>query len=208
MVQRLSIHPKDPQQRLIKQAVSVLHAGGVIVYPTDSGYALACHLGDKEAATRIRQIRRINEKHHLTLVCRDLSELGTYAKVTNTAIFRLIKSHTPGPYTFLLKATREVPKRLLHPKRKTIGLRIPANPVGQALLAEFGEPLMSTSLIMPGEEEALLDPDIIVERLAKQVDLIVDVGYSHGEPTSVIDLYGDEPVIIREGLGDVGDFRR
>lgn len=207
MTQRLTIHPENPQPRLIKQAVETLHAGGVIVYPTDSGYALACHLGDKQALTRIRQIRRINEKHHLTLVCRDLSELGTYAKVTNTAVFRLIKSHTPGPYTFLLKATREVPKRLLHPKRKSIGLRIPDSPLVSSLLLAFGEPLMSTTLIMPDEAEPLLDPDEIASRLNRQVDLIIDTGYCQGEPTSIIDLCEDEPVIIREGLGDVSDFR-
>jgi len=199
------IHPDNPQQRLIDQAVDIIKRGGVIVYPTDSGYALGCHLGDKSAMERIRNIRQVDAKHNFTLVCRDLSEIATYAKVENEA-FRLIKNHTPGPYTFILKATKEVPKRLQHPKRKTIGLRVPDNRIAQALLERLGEPLMSSTLIMPGEEMPLTDPYDIRDTLDHALDLIIDGGYCGFEPTTVVDLTEDVPVVARQGLGAIEAF--
>ena len=179
--------------------------GSVIVYPTDSGYALGCHLGDKDAVARIRKIRNVDDKHHMTLVCRDLSEIAHYARVDNVQ-FRLMKSNTPGSYTFILDATKEVPKRLQHPKRNTIGLRIPVHPVALALLAELGEPLLSSSLIMPDEEGTLHDAGEIRERLDQQVDLVIDGGPVGLEPTTVIDLTGSEPVLIRRGRGNTAPF--
>lgn len=206
MSQFFQIHPDNPQQRLIKQAVQIIQQGGVVVYPTDSGYALGCHLGDKTAMERILQIRQISGDHHFTMLCRDLSELSVYAKVENSA-FRLIKNNTPGAYTFILRGTKEVPKRLLNDKKKTIGLRIPENKVALALLAELGEPLLSTSLILPGDRFAQSDPDEMRPRLEKQVNLIMHGGVIGEAPTTVIDLSEDEPVILREGRGDATPFR-
>jgi tRNA threonylcarbamoyl adenosine modification protein (Sua5/YciO/YrdC/YwlC family) len=204
MSQFFQIHPENPQSRLIKQAADIIRAGGVIAFPTDSAYALGCHLGDKDALERIRRIRQLDDKHNFTLMCRDLSELGTYARVDNHA-FRLIKSHTPGAYTFILQATREVPKRLMHPKRQTIGLRIPDNPITLELLAALGEPMMSVTLIMPGETDPLNDAEEIRDRLQKHVDLVIDGGACALEPTSVIDLV-DQPIVLREGGGDISNF--
>lgn len=205
MAQFFYIHPDNPQPRLIKQAVEMIRKGAVIVYPTDSSYALGCHLDDKAAVDRIRRIRRIDDTHHLTLVCRDLSELGSFAKVDNSQ-FRLIKGCTPGPYTFILDATRDVPRRLVHPKRMTIGLRVPDHPVAQALLAELGAPLLSSTLILPGEDMALNDPDEIRDRLEHDVDLILNAGSCDMELTTVIDLSGNEPVLLRQGRGDSSAF--
>lgn len=196
----LQIHPENPQQRLIDKAVDIINAGGVIVYPTDSGYALGYHIGDKAAMERIRAIRQLGDKHNFTLVCRDLSELALYAKVDNTA-YRLIKNHTPGPYTFILKATKEVPQRLRNPKRKTVGLRVPDNRIAMALLETLGEPLMSSSLILPGEDMPLTDPYDIRDTLEHSLDLIIDGGYCGFEPTTVVDLTGDVAVVTRQGLG-------
>jgi tRNA threonylcarbamoyl adenosine modification protein (Sua5/YciO/YrdC/YwlC family) len=205
MSQFFQIHPVNPQPRLVRQAVEIIRKGGVIAYPTDSAYALGCQLGDKSALERIRRIRRLDDNHNFTLVCRDLSELGTYARVDNSA-FRLIRNHTPGPYTFILKATDEVPRRLLHPKRRTIGLRVPDNRIALALLEELGEPLMSVTLILPGEALPLTDPEMIRERLEHDLDLVIDGGASGPEPTSVIDLADAEPVVVRRGLGPVEPF--
>jgi tRNA threonylcarbamoyl adenosine modification protein (Sua5/YciO/YrdC/YwlC family) len=206
MSQFFHIHPETPQQRLLKQAVQIIQQGGVVIYPTDSGYALGCHVGDKNAMERILQIRQVSGDHHFTLLCRDLSELSVYAKVENSA-FRLIKNNTPGAYTFILRGTKEVPKRLLNEKKKTIGLRIPENKVALALLAELGEPLLSTSLILPGEQFAESDPEEMRARLEKQVDLIMHGGIIGEAPTTVIDLSDDEPVLLREGRGDPTPFR-
>lgn len=205
MSQFFQIHAETPQLRLVKQVVDVIRNGGVIVYPTDSGYALGCGLGEKNALERIRQIRRLDEKHNFTLVCRDLSEIGTYAKVDNTN-YRLLKAHTPGGFTFILKATSEVPKRLMHSKRKTIGLRVPDNAIAMAILEELGEPMMSVSLIMPGEELPLTDPYEIRDLLSGQVDLIIDGGYCGMEPTTVVELFEDYPKVLRVGLGDPSAF--
>ena len=205
MSQYFSVHPENPQPRLIAQAVGIIRQGGVIAYPTDSGYGIACHMGDKSAMERIRAIRRLDDKQHLTLVCRDLSELSNYARVDNTA-FRLIKNNTPGPYTFILKASREVPRRLMHPKKKTIGLRIPEHPITQALLEELREPLMSISLILPGEEDPMVEPWEIRETLEHQLDLVIDGGYCGYEATSIVSLLDDTPEVVREGLGDVTPF--
>lgn len=201
MSQFFQIHAETPQPRLIRQAVDLLRGGAVIVYPTDSGYALGCLIGDKDAIERIRQIRRLDERHNFTLVCRDLSEIATYAKVDNST-YRLLKLLTPGAYTFILDATREVPRRLQHPKRKTIGIRVPDNAIAQALLAELGEPLMSTTLILPGDELPQNDPYEFRSQLERQVDLIIDGGYGDLEPTTVIDLVDGVPVVVRQGKGD------
>ena len=205
MSQFFTIHPGNPNPRLIRQAAEVLRDGGIVVYPTDSCYALGCHLDDKDAVTRIRQIRKLDEHHHLTLMCRDLSEISRYARVDNTK-FRLLKSNTPGSYTFILEATKEVPKRLQHPKRSTIGIRIPDHPVALSLLEELGEPLLSTTLILPDEEGPLNDAEHIRELLEKQVDLVIDGGAVGVDFTTVIDLTGDEPVLLRRGKGDVAPF--
>jgi tRNA threonylcarbamoyl adenosine modification protein (Sua5/YciO/YrdC/YwlC family) len=205
MSQFFHIHLDNPQPRLIKQAAELVRKGAVIVYPTDSGYALGCHLGDKDAVMRIRKIRNVDDKHHMTLVCRDLSEISHYARVDNLQ-FRLMKSNTPGSYTFILDATKEVPKRLQHPKRNTIGLRIPDHPVALALLEELGEPLLSSSLILPGEEITMHDAEDIREFLSSQVDLVIDGGPVGLEPTTVIDLTGDAPILIRRGKGDIKPF--
>jgi tRNA threonylcarbamoyl adenosine modification protein (Sua5/YciO/YrdC/YwlC family) len=202
MTQYFRIHPENPQVRLITQAVAILRTGGIIVYPTDSCYALGCRLGDKDALGRVRRIRSLDERHNLTLMCRDLSELAIYAKVSNAA-FRMMKSLTPGPYTFLLTATRDVPRRLQHPKRKTIGVRVPDNAVALALLAAMAEPLLSTSLILPGEELPLTDPEEITERMGRQVELVMDGGVCGMEETTVIDLAEDQPVIVRQGKGRI-----
>ena len=198
----LRIHPDNPQIRLISQAVKIVNEGGVIVYPTDSSYALGCHLGDKRALDRIRAIRQVDAKHNFTLVCRDLAQVSQFTKFNNH-VHRLIKSLTPGAYTFILNATREVPRRLMHPKRKSIGIRIPDNPIVRDLLEELAEPLVSATLILPGEEEALTDPFDIQERLENQVDLIIDSGYLSVEPTTIIDASGDVPEIARHGKGEV-----
>ena len=200
MSQYFEIHPDNPQPRLIKQAVDIIDQGGVIIYPTDSSYALGCHIGDKNALTRLRRIRQIDEKHNLTLVCRDLSEIATYAKINNTD-YRLLKSLTPGPYTFILPSTSEVPRRLMHPKRRHIGLRVVDHPVVNALLEELGQPLMSCTLIMPGEDLPVTDAVDIHELLGKQVDLIIDGGHCGIEPTTVIGLTEGVPYILRHGKG-------
>ncbi|MBI5007207.1 MAG: threonylcarbamoyl-AMP synthase [Nitrosomonadales bacterium] len=202
MSQFFSIHPENPQPRLIKQAAEMLRKGAVIVYPTDSGYALGCHLDDKDAVQRIRQIRGVDDKHHMTLVCRDLSELAKYAKVDN-AQFRLLKNNTPGSYTFILEATKEVPRRLQHPKRSTVGLRIPDHPVALALLQELNEPLLSSTLILPEAHEPLTDVDEIREHLERLVDLVIEGGTVGIEPTTVIDLTDAAPVLVRRGKGGI-----
>lgn len=205
MAQFFAIHPDNPQLRLVKQAAAMVREGAVIAYPTDSCYALGCHLGDKEAMLRLRQIRGVDETHHFTLVCRDLSEISHYARVDNVQ-FRQIKNNTPGSYTFILQATKEVPRRLQHPKRSTIGIRIPDNAVALALLEELGEPLLSTTLILPGDDRPLSDAEEIRERLDRLVDLVVDGGAVGLEPTTVIDLTSEAPVLVRRGKGDVSPF--
>ncbi|MDO9100738.1 MAG: L-threonylcarbamoyladenylate synthase [Candidatus Nitrotoga sp.] len=205
MSQFFTIHSTNPQPRLIRQAADLVRNGAVIAYPTDSCYALGCHLGDKEAVARIRQIRGVDDKHHMTMVCRDLSELARYARVDNVQ-FRLLKNNTPGSYTFILEATKEVPKRLQHPKRSTIGMRIPDHPVALALLEELGEPLLSSTLILPTEEFAMNDAEQIRDLLQHQIDLVVDGGAVGLDPTTVIDLTKDAPVVVRVGKGDVSPF--
>ena len=205
MAQFFQIHAENPQHRLIVQAADIIRKGGIVVYPTDSAYALGCHIGDKDALDRIRTMRKLDKNHNFTLMCRDLSELSTFARVDN-AVYRLIKNHTPGAYTFILEATAEVPRRLLHPKRKTIGLRVPDNIIALALLAELGEPIMTSSLLMPGEEYPMTDPYDMRGPLEHLVDLIIDGGYCGLEPTTVIDLTGDAPELIRQGKGDFSPF--
>ncbi len=205
MSQFFYVHPDNPQGRLMKQAVEIIHKGGVIVYPTDSGYALGCHLGDKKALERICHIRDIDKDHNFTLVCQDLSQLSEYTRVDNSA-FRLLKNNTPGAYTFIFKGSKEVPKRLLNPKKKTIGIRVPDNAIAQALLAELNEPIMSTSLIMPGETLAEYDPEQIRDILEHQVDLIINGGYLGEHPTTVIDFSNDSIEILRVGEGDPSPF--
>jgi tRNA threonylcarbamoyl adenosine modification protein (Sua5/YciO/YrdC/YwlC family) len=205
MSQFFSIHPENPQPRLIKRAAEIIRGGGIVVYPTDSCYALGCHIGDKAAMERIRVIRKIDDRHHLTLVCHDLSELATYARVDNQQ-FRLLKAATPGSYVFILEATRELPKRLQHSKRRTIGLRIPAHPVVSALLAELGEPILSSTLLLPGYEVPLTDADEIRQLLEHQVDLVLDGGSCGIEPSTVVDLTGAAPEIIRVGKGSLAPF--
>ncbi|MGB4345249.1 MAG: L-threonylcarbamoyladenylate synthase [Burkholderiaceae bacterium] len=205
MSQFFHIHPDNPQARLIKQARQIIDSGGIVALPTDSSYALVCHLDDKNAVERLRRIRGVDDKHHLTLLCRDLSEIAVYAKVDNRQ-FRLLKAATPGPYTFILEATKEVPRRLSHPSRKTIGLRVPEHAIALALLAELGQPLLGTTLIMPGEELPLNDAEQIRDILEKQLELVIDGGSCSMEPTTVVDLSGDEPVVLRQGRGDVALF--
>lgn len=205
VAQLLSIHPDNPQQRLINQVVKVLNDGGVVVYPTDSAYALGCHIGDKSAMERIRRIRNLESRHNFTLVCRDLSEISLYAKVGKSQ-YRLMKSLTPGPYTFILKATREVPKRLQNPKRRTIGLRVPDNNIVSHLLETLNEPLMSSTLILPGADRPMVEPEEMYDKLHKQVDLVVDGGFCGIEPTTVLELEEEEPVVLREGKGDMSQF--
>jgi len=201
MSQLFEVHPQNPQPRLLKQAAQILHEVGIAAVPTDSSYALVCRLDDKDAAERLRRIRGVDDKHHLTLLCRDLSELSSYARVDNRQ-YRMLKLGTPGPYTFILEATKEVPRRLSHPSRRTIGLRVPDHQVTQELLALFGQPLLATTLIPPGETEALNDAGEIRARLQKLVQAVVDAGACPLQPTTVIDLSGDEPVILRAGRGD------
>jgi len=205
MSQFFYIHPDNPQRRLIKQAVEMLNKGSVIVYPTDSGYALGCKLEDKSAMERICRIRQLDGNHNFTLMCRDLSELSTYAHVDNTA-FRLIKNNTPGNYTFILKATKEVPRRLMSEKRKTIGLRVPSNPIALELLEALNEPMMSTSLMLPGNDFTESDPEAIQDEIGKLVDLIIHGGYLGQQPTTVIDLTENTPEVVREGVGDIQTF--
>ncbi|WP_119286879.1 L-threonylcarbamoyladenylate synthase [Azohydromonas sediminis] len=201
MAQYFEVHPDNPQPRLLKQAAQILHGGGIAAIPTDSSYALVCHLDDKAAAEALRRIRQVDERHHLTLLCRDLSELASYARVDNRQ-YRLLKLATPGPFTFILEATKEVPRRLSHPSRRTIGLRVPDHRVTQALLALFGQPLLATTLIAPGETEPLNDPHEIRARFEKLLQAIVDAGACPMQPTTVIDLSGDVPVLVRQGRGD------
>ena len=205
MAQFFSVHPDTPQLRLIRQAAAMVREGAVIAYPTDSCYALGCQLDNKEAVQRMRQIRGVDENHHFTLMCRDLSELSHYARVDNVQ-FRQIRNNTPGSYTFILRATKEVPRRLQHPKRSTVGLRIPDNAVALALLQELGEPLISTTLILPGDEGPLWDPEEIRNRLDRVIDLVVDGGATGIEPTTVLDLTDDVPVLIRRGKGEIAPF--
>lgn len=206
MSQFFAIHPDNPQSRLLREAVKILEGGGLIVYPTDSGYALGCMLGNKTALDRIRKIRQLSKDHNMTLVCRDLSDLGTYARVTRP-IFRLLKAFTPGPYTFILNATREVPRLMLHPKRKTLGLRVPQHVIVLSLLECLGAPLVSSSLILPGAEMPLSEPEAIRDLLGASMDLIIDGGQCGYEPTTVVDLTGDYPLVVREGQGDVTPFQ-
>ena len=205
MTQFFQIHAENPQPRLANQAVSIIRNGGVVVYPTDSGYALGCQLEDKAALNRIKAIKQLDNRHHMTLLCRDLSELANFARVDNSA-FRLLKNHTPGSYTFILRATSEVPRRLQHPKKKTIGLRVPDNKIALALLDALGEPMMSTTLILPGSREILTDPYDIQLDLEGRVDLIIDGGFCGNEVTSMIDLTSGTPEVLREGQGDVSAF--
>ncbi len=205
MSQYLVVHAVNPQRRLIRRAVEVLRAGGLIAYPTDSCYALGCRIGDKQAMQRLRHVRQVDEGHHLTLVCRDLSEIAQYARVDNMQ-YRLLRAATPGSYTFILRATREVPKRLLNPRRKTIGLRVPEHAVVRALLEEFGEPILSSTLILPRDEYPLSSPEEIRDRLAGELDLILDAGSCGLEMTTVVDLTGETPAVIRPGKGPVALF--
>jgi tRNA threonylcarbamoyl adenosine modification protein (Sua5/YciO/YrdC/YwlC family) len=205
MTQFFQIHPDNPQLRLIKQAAQIVHGGGIVALPTDSCYALVCHLDDKDAVTRLRRIREVDDKHHLTLLCRDLSEISLYARIDNRQ-YRLLKAATPGPYTFILEATKEVPRRVSHPSRKTIGLRVPENIIARCLLEELGQPLLGTTLILPKEDQPLTDSDQIRDRLDRQIDLVIDGGACSLEPTTVIDLTGEEPVLIRQGRGDASPF--
>lgn len=206
MSQFFQIHPDNPQLRLIRQAIDIIRDGGVIAYPTDSAYALGCHIGDKKAVERIRKIRRLDEKHNFTLVCRDLSELATYAQVNNSQ-YRMLKNHTPGPYTFILKGSKDVPRRLMHPKRKTIGIRVPECPIVQSLLSELDSPIMSSTLHLPGDEFPMMDPYDIRMTLEPQLDLIIDGGYRGMEPTTVVSLMDDVPGILRVGKGDPEPFQ-
>ena len=201
MSQYFEVHPENPQPRLLKQAAQILHAGGIAAIPTDSSYALVCHLDDKAAAEALRRIRGVDDKHHLTLLCRDLSELASYARVDNRQ-YRLLKLGTPGPFTFILEATKEVPRRLSHPSRRTIGLRVPDHRVTQALLALLGQPLLATTLIPPGDSEPMNDPQSIRMRFEKTVQAVVDAGACPMQPTTVIDMTGDAPVLVRQGRGD------
>ncbi len=201
MSQFFSIHPQNPQDRLIKQAVDVIRNGGIIAYPTDSAYALGCHIGDKAALERMKIIRQLGPKHRFTLVCCDVAEAAIYTQIDNRA-YRLLKHCTPGPYTFLLGATREVPRRLVNAKRKVVGIRIPDNPIALALLHELGEPIMSTTLTLPGEDLPMIEPEDMLDALDHQVDLVIDGGNCGVEPTTVVDLTAGEPVVIREGKGD------
>jgi tRNA threonylcarbamoyl adenosine modification protein (Sua5/YciO/YrdC/YwlC family) len=205
MAQFLQIHPDNPQARLIKQAVDIIREGGLVVYPTDSSYALGCHIGDKGAMERIRRIRKVDEAHNFTLVCRDLTEISIYARIDNRD-YRLLKALTPGPYTFIHKATKQVPRRLMHPKRRTIGIRVPDNAIVSALLEELGEPIMSTTMIMPGEEIPLTDPYEMRDLLDRHVDLIIDGGYCGFEPTTVVVMTEDVPEVVRIGKGDASLF--
>lgn len=201
MSQYFSIHPEDPQPRLVSRAAEIVSRGGLVVYPTDTTYALGCQIGDKSAVDRIRQIRRLDKNHHFTVACRDLSELATYARVSDTS-FRILKQFTPGPFTFLLPATREVPRRLVHPRKKTIGLRVPDNAIALALLEMLSFPMTTTTMQMPGDDLPMADPEDIRERLEHAVDLIIDGGHGGTVPTTVVDLTGDGPQVVRQGAGE------
>lgn len=205
MAQYFQIHPENPQLRLIHRAVDIIRNGGVIVYPTDSSYAFGCQMGEKQALDNIRRIRRLDDRHNFTLVCKDVAQISNFAKIGNDA-FRLVKSVTPGPFTFVIKATREVPRRLQHPKRKSVGIRIPDHPVVHCLLDELGEPLFSSTLILPGDQEAFTDPYEIRERMEHEVDLIIDSGIVSYSPTTVLNLTGKNPEVIREGKGDLSSI--
>lgn len=205
MAQLFSVHPDNPQPRLIRQAADILRDGGLAAIPTDCAWSLVGHMGDARVLDRIRRIRDVDVHHHFTLMCRDLSEIATFARVDN-AQFRLIKSATPGPYTFILEATRELPRRILHPKRKTLGLRVPDHPVVSALLEALGEPLLGSTLLLPGEDLPLTDSEDIRERLQHEIDLVLDAGHCGTEPTTVIDLSSGEPVLVRAGAGDLARF--
>jgi tRNA threonylcarbamoyl adenosine modification protein (Sua5/YciO/YrdC/YwlC family) len=205
MSQFFQIHPENPQHRLIQQAAGIVRKGGVIAYPTDSAYALGCRLGDKDALEQIRRIRQLDAKHNFTLMCKDLSEIATYAKVSNQA-YRSLKAHSPGPYTFILTATNEVPRRILHRKRRTVGIRVPDNAIALALLQELDEPLLSVTLRMPGDEYPLMDPREIRDTLQSQVELVIDGGFCGIEATTVVDLLEDVPRVVREGRGSIDDF--
>lgn len=205
MSQFFQLHPENPQARLVKQAVQIISQGGIVALPTDSCYALVCHLDDKDAVLRLRRIRGVDEKHHLTLLCRDLSEIAQYAKVDNRQ-FRMLKAATPGPFTFILEATKEVPRRLSHPSRKTIGLRVPENRIAHAVLEELKQALLGTTLILPGDDEAITDAETIRERLEKQIDLVIDGGACSLTPTTVIDMTSDLPELLRHGRGDPALF--
>ena len=205
MAQFFQIHPDNPQPRLIRRAVEIIRQGGLVIYPTDSSYALGCHIGDKGAMERIRRIRRLDDKHNFTLVCRDLSEITSYARISNQD-YRLLKTLTPGPYTFIHKATKQVPRRLMHARRKTIGIRVPENPIALALLEELDEPLMSSTLILPGDEFPLTDPYEMEAILGHDVDLIIDGGYCGIEPTTVVVMTDDVPEVARVGKGDASLF--
>jgi tRNA threonylcarbamoyl adenosine modification protein (Sua5/YciO/YrdC/YwlC family) len=205
LCQFFKIHTQTPQHRLIRHAVEIIRDGGVIVHPTDTSYALGCHLGDKNALERICTIRQLDEKHHFTLICRDLSEISAYASF-DTPVYRLLKANTPGPYTFILRATREVPRRLMHPRQKTIGIRIPDHRISQALLSELNEPMLTTTLILPGEKLPMGDPSDIVKRLASQVDLVIDGGFCGLEVTTMVDFLENVPRIVRSGKGDPSPF--
>ena len=202
MARFIEVHPDNPQPRRVAEIVETIREGGLIAYPTDSSYAFGCHIGDKKAMDRIRRIRRTDKNHNFTLVCSDLSEISAYARVDNWA-YRMLKSMTPGPYTFILPATREVPKRLQHPKRRTIGLRVPDHPLVRAVLQELGEPIMSSTLLLPGDDLPLTDPHDIEERIGHEIDLVIDAGPTGIEPTSVIDLSEDRVEVLRVGRGDV-----
>lgn len=202
MAQYFSIHPESPQPRLLQQAVQIIRGGGLIAFPTDSCYALGCHTGDKDAMERLRAVRQVDERHHLTLMCRDLSDIGQYARVDN-ACYRLLKAATPGSYTFILEGTKELPRRLLHPKRKTIGLRIPDHPVALALLDALGEPLLTSTLILPGDDDPLTEGWEIRDRLEHELDLVLDGGHCGTEPTTVIDLTAGSPEVVRHGRGSL-----
>lgn len=205
MSQYFRIHPDNPQLRLVRQAVAIVRRGGVLAYPTDSAYALGCQLGDRSAMGRICQIRDLDAKHNFTLICRDLSEVGKYAYF-DTPVFRLLRANTPGAYTFILRATKEVPRRLMHPRRKTIGVRVPDHRILQALLSELDEPMLTTTLILPGEDLPMSDPVEIRERLEREIDLVIDGGVGGAEPTTVVDMLEDVPQVVREGKGDPAPF--
>lgn len=205
MSQYFSMHPEQPQPRLVRQAAQIIRDGGLVAFPTDSAYALGGQMGDAALLQRIRRIRGVDERHHFTLMCRDLSEIGTYARVDN-AVYRLLKATTPGTYTFILEGTKELPRRLMHPKRKTIGLRVPDHPVVAALLEELGEPILTSTLLLPGDDLPLTDPEDIRERLGKQLDLVIEAGFCGPEATSVIDLTSGAPELVRAGRGDLSPF--
>ncbi len=205
MAQYFQIHPQTPQMRLIHRSVNIIRNGGVVIYPTDSSYALACQMGEKQSLDRVRRIRRLDDRHNFTLVCRDVAQISNFTKVGNEA-FRLLKALTPGPFTFILKATRDVPRRLQHPRRKSVGVRIPDHPVAQALLDVLGEPLFSSTMILPGEDEAFSDPYEIREKMENEVDLIIDSGIVHYTPTTILDLTGKNPEVIRRGKGKFPDM--